>query len=452
MIKRAISWRNPELFAHIALPDWMRARLHDAGYIFAGNLLKLALGFATSAVIFRELGPSDAGRLTLALGVIGLISIVGEFGLRDAAVTYIARFLPTAPERAYSYGRAFFVARVILGALASAVGILGAGLLAARFYPDARVDDLIRLGAFSLFTSGLLAFGQVILEANKSFALMSRLSIFQAVLRAGLVGALFIAHGINVYALMMLEAVVPLAVFIYSLRLVPRAFYRPDLGITGWRLRTKTTDSLSLSTRLGTLFHFTKWIAVAALAFALVDKLDVLMLSYYRPPVEIGLYGVALALVGRLSVVENAVLTTAFPEACRYSTRAELRAFVVRSLKLTGLASAALLPLFAVGGLLIQVLYGVAYRDAAIPFYVLLAAFIIGLNTQPAAFILYPLNRPRWIAASNVLQLGLNVATNLILIPPFGILGAACAVLITQLGSTVITSAFVRYLLSGAAT
>ncbi len=426
-LRTIIGLRKRSIFA-----TEMRGQLRDVAYLVTGNLLKIALGVGTSAIIFRSLGPDDAGRLTLALGVIGLLSIVGEFGLRDAAVNYIARFLPTAPEQAYAVARTFFLSKVFLSALASAVGILGAGFIAGQFYPEARAADLIQLGAYSLFTSGLLAFAVVILEARQDFALISALSILQAVLRAALVVALFLVHGVNLYMLLLLESIVPLAVFIYSLRMIPRPFYL---------LR------LPLLTHLGTLFHFTKWIAVAAFASAIFLKLDVLMLSYYRSPAEVGFYAVALALVSRMDVVKTAVLTTAFPEACRRTGRAELRAFVFRSLRLTALATVAFLPLFVVGGWIIEWVYGAEYRAAVSALYPLLAGFLIGLNSQPAAFVLYPLNRPRWIAAGDLVQLGFNVAANLLLIPSFGIVGAAWGVLLTRLAGALLTFGFVRHLL-----
>jgi O-antigen/teichoic acid export membrane protein len=407
-------------------------QVRDVGFLTAGNLVKFALGLVTSAIVFRTLGPSNAGRLTLTLGIVGLVSIVGEFGLRDAAVNYIANFLSIAPERAYAIGRTFFFSKVVLSALASAVGIFGASFLAGYLYPGTQAEDLIRLGAFSLLTSGLLAFSAVILEAQRKFALISTLTIVQGAVRFVLVVLLFIAHGVNLYSLLLLEAIVPLAAFTYSLR-----FIRPDF----YALR------LPLFEHLGTLFHFTKWIAVAAVASAIFLKLDVLLLSYYRTPAEVGFYAVALALISRLEVFKTAVLTTAFPDACRQASRSELRKFVFRSLRFTGLASFALMPMFVIGAWAIEWIYGGEYGAAIPAFYPLLAGFLVGLNSQPAAFILYPLNRPKWIAGSDVVQLVFNTVVNLILIPTFGIVGAAWGVLLTRIAAATITFVLARQLL-----
>ncbi|HEY6042993.1 MAG TPA: polysaccharide biosynthesis C-terminal domain-containing protein, partial [Anaerolineae bacterium] len=173
-------------------------------------------------------------------------------------------------------------------------------------------------------------------------------------------------------------------------------------------------------------------------------KLDVLMLSYYRSPVEVGFYAVALALVSRLDVLKNAVLTSSFPDACRQASPQELRGYIRQSLKLTALSSAALVPLFALGQILIELLYGTEYSAAVPVFSLLLVGFIIGLNAAPIAFVLYPLNRPRWIAASDVLQLVFNSSVNLLLIPSSGIIGAALAVVLTRFFAALITFVLVR--------
>lgn len=424
------TWLRSQHALAFLLP--MRSQLQNVGLLVGGNILNIGLGIATSALLLRALGPSDVGRLTLALSVVGLMSIVGEFGLRDAAVNYIAHFLPTAPDKAAVVARTFLLSKAFLSALASSIGLISAGVIAAQFYPQVHVADLIRLGAFSLFTSGLLGFVLVVLEAQQSFAAISAITVLQAALRAVMVALLFATGNINLYALLALESLVPLAVFIYGLRFIPRSFLalrRPLLG------------------HFGLLWHFTKWIALAAVASTIFLKLDVLMLGYYRAPGQVGLYVAALAIVGKLNVVKNAILTTAFPEACRRTEQDTLRGFVFQSLRVTALATVAFLPLFGIGGYLIEWLYGAAYIGAVPALYPLLAAFLIGLNAEPVAFVLYSLNRPRWIAAGDLIQLALNVLVNLALIPAFGIIGAALGVLVTRIAGALITFTLVRHFL-----
>jgi O-antigen/teichoic acid export membrane protein len=195
---------------------------------------------------------------------------------------------------------------------------------------------------------------------------------------------------------------------------------------------------------LGLLFQFTKWIAIAALAGTLFLKLDVLMLSGLRAAAEVGVYAAALALVAKLEAVKNAVLTTAFPQACRCTRRGEMRVYVSRSLRLTGATSLAMLPLFLMGSMLIVRLYGADYGAAAPAFYPLLAAFLIGLNVEPVAFVLYPLNQPRWVAVNEVAQLAVGLVMGLALIPALGIVGVAWGVLVARIAAALVTFGLVR--------
>jgi O-antigen/teichoic acid export membrane protein len=396
--------------------------------LLAGNALKIGLGLATSALVFRSLGPGNVGRLTLALSIVGLFAILGEFGLRDAAVNYISRFLVTAPGRAYAIGQTFMLCKVSLATLAAGAAFTLATLVTAHFYPQTRIDDLVRWGAFSLLANGLLGYSLVILEARQHFRALAALSMAQGLLRTALIISLFLTNHLTLPLMLVLESVVPILAFGYSLRLVGRPFLRLHRPLMqDWRM----------------LFHFTKWIAVAALASTIFLKLDVLTLSYYRSSAEVGAYAAALALVGRLDVLKSAVLTTAFPDACG-RRGPELRAFVGGSLRLTGIATLALLPLFAVGGWLIGLLYGPAYAGAAPAFMLLLAAYLIGLNAEPAAYVLWPLDRPRWIAASDLLQLAVSAVASLALVPVYGIAGAAWAVLLTRCVGALITATLVR--------
>lgn len=417
---------DPRQLAGRWLPD--RRQVRSAAYLAAGNVLKLGLGLISSAVIFRWLGPDLAGKLALVFSLVGLLSIMGEFGLRDGAVNYIARFATGAPQQAFAVGRTFLLSRMILAALASLIGWAGAGWVAIHFYPTLQVAGLIRLGALSLLADGLLGFVMVILEARQQFGMIAALGIVQAVLRAGCVVALALAHTLTLGALLILESAIPLAAVLYSLRWIPRDFIAP---------RRPLFQSFPL------LFHFAKWIAVAALSSAIFLKLDVLLLGRYRTPAEVGMYAVALALVAKLDVLKNAVLTTAFPEACRRTDRASLRGYIRQVTRLTSLATVLCLPLFVIGGAVIGWLYGPQYQAAVPALYPLLGAFLIGLNAEPAAYVLYPLNRPRWIAASDVLQLVFCALASVVLIPRGGILGAAWSVLLTRLLAALITSGLV---------
>ena len=402
--------------------------LRNIGVLLAGNVLRLGLGFLASALTYRVLSPEDAGRFTLALTLVGLFSIFAEFGFRDAAVNFVAG--AASPSNVQAVARSFLVAKLLFGTLAAALLAVLAQWILGRWYPGTVAPGLVRFAALSLFTGGLLNYVQTLLEARQAFGALSLISTAQALLRAAAITWLYFTGRIALWPLLALEVFLPVVLLMYGQRFLPR-------------------DWLSLRPPLfaafGRLWRFSRWIAVTAIAATIFLRLDVLLLGHFHPAAEVGVYGVALALLAKFEIAENALLTTTFPEACRYTAKKDLRAYVSRTLRLTGLASLGFLLFLPFVRWLLQLLYGPAYAGAAPPFGLLLVGFVIGLNFQPAAYVLYPLNRPQWIAASDVLQLICNAALGLWLIPRYGAPGAALTVLATRVVGAIVMFVLVAW-------
>jgi O-antigen/teichoic acid export membrane protein len=390
--------------------------LRNIGVLLAGNILRLGLGFLASALTYRVLTPEDAGRFTLILTLVGLFSIFAEFGFRDAAVNYIAG--AASPAEAQTVARSFLVAKLLFGTLAAALLALLAHWILGRWYPG-RVDaGLIQFAALSLLTGGLLNYMQTLLEARQNFGALSLLSTLQAGVRAAAIAFLFFTGRVALLPLLAVEVFIPLLLLAYGQRFLPREF----LSLRG-----------PLFAAFERMWRFSRWIAIAAIAATIFLRLDVLLLGHFHPEAEVGVYGVALALLGKFAIVENALLTTTFPDACRYTAKSDLRRYVRRTVRLTGLISLGFVLLLPLARWLLLFLYGAAYERAALPFGLLLVSFVIALNFQPAAYVLYPLNRPQWIATSDVLQLMCSVGLGLWLIPIYGATGAALTVLGTRI-------------------
>lgn len=399
----------------------------NVGVLLAGNVVKLGFGVLASALTYRALRPGDAGRFAIAMGLVSLFSFVAEFGFRDAAVNYIAG--AATPSEAQAVARSFLMAKLVFGTLAAALLAGLAGWIVNGWYAGAVQPGLVRLAALTLLTGGLLNYLQTLLEARQTFGALSLISTSQALLRAGVIVALFFTGRLALWPLVGMEVLLPLVLLAVGQRALPPGL-RPRL-------------LASLGAHFGRLWRFSRWIAVAAAASTIFLSLDVLLLGHFRPAAEVGLYGAALALLAKFEVVQNAILTSAFPDACRQRSRADLRAYLTRTLRLTGVASVGFLLVLPFSGLLVAGLYGPAYAGAVLPFAILLVGLAVGLNAQPAAFILYPLGRPRWIAGGDVLQLIVFAALGLSLAPRYGAVGIAIAVLLRQLFGAGLTAVFV---------
>ena len=395
----------------------LRAPLRDLSVLLSGNVVRLGLGLLASALVYRGLGPSEAGRLAIALGLVSLFSFLAEFGFRDSVVNYVAS--AASPEEAEAVARSFLLAKLVFGTLA-AIALAGlAGWIVGVWYRGMVEPGLVRLAALILLTGGLLNYVQTLLEARKRFAALSLITVAQGAVRAGAIVILFATGHVAVWPLIGLEVGLPLVLLIYGQRFLPPEL-RPRLA-------------RAMASQLGRLWRFSRWIAVASAAATIYLSLDVVLLGHFRTAAEVGLYGAALALVAKFEVVQTAIFASAFPEACRYRSPHDLRAYVSRTLRLTGLVSVAMLLILPFAGIALPALYGGNYVGAVAPFSILLLSLVVGLNAAPVSFVLYPLERPSWVAAGNVLQLVFFMGLGLWLIPTRGAVGAALTALATQL-------------------
>lgn len=362
-------------------------QLHSMGWLVLAQGFSLLLSLVTGVIIFRQLGPTDIGRVTLAFSVMGLFSLLAEFGLRDAAVNYISREKRRQGGRLVALVGSFFSAKLLLAGGAAVLGLSLAAHIAHQVYPGLQMGILFQLAAVGLFSNGLLGFSLAVLEGEQRFAAVSLVQVFQSLLRAVLV---LLCFGLNILTapmLLSLEVLTPAVAFLYSWRLLPPP-----------RLAAPTRLELRR------LFKFSRWIAVSAVAQTLLLRLDMLLLSHFHNATTLGLYAAAASLVNRLNILRAAALTSALPEASRRLSAAELRAFVRESLQITGLISLLLLPLFGLGGPLLRWLYGSNYEAAMPVFNLLLAAFLVGFNLQPLNYVFYALNRLAWLAGRDVAQ------------------------------------------------
>src|SRR3990172_3573903 len=97
--------------------------LRNVAILLAGSAVRLGLGFIASVLTYRALPPADAGRLTVVLSLVGVFSLLAEFGFRDAAVNYIAGAASVAEAQRVAHS--FLAAKMLFGTLAA---VLLAGL------------------------------------------------------------------------------------------------------------------------------------------------------------------------------------------------------------------------------------------------------------------------------------------------------------------------------------
>ncbi len=402
--------------------------------LFVGNMAArlgalAALGVAT-VMMARAGGPSLVGAFTLMRVLPGLAGVLAAAGL-PGAVPYFLASMSHEPRL-----RPTLALLAVFGStLATVVWLALTPVLHVAFFRDWGVR-LVLLGALAVFTQLFVAVGKALLQGSQdlrgaNLAIVAEeaayLPIYAVTLPFGTSATLMVV------ALVLADAVVALGI---AWRLVRVGFFRgwgrPSVAlgrqVAGYGLRGQLGGLLSLVNL----------------------RLDVAILGALAGPAVLGVYSVASKYAELLRLPGLAVNYVLYPSFARdgaTDARTRTRALLPRTAGLNVLGA---IPLALLATPLIPLVFGAQFTGAVHPALILL----LGLLGEGVAGLigayLYGIGRP----GLNSLAIGagvvVTVVLDLLLIPRFGVAGAAVASTVAYLATdATLLTCFVRTRKSG---
>ena len=375
----------------------------SVAFNLAGQLGSLAIGFVSSIVLARLLGPADRGLLALLISVSELTFVLAGLGLPLAVMFFASR---AAPQTAALLGNS----------LAYGIGLFA--VLVPAFF-------LLREPLGDAFARG---------EGGSAWALVAAivsLNFLNWTTRNQLVGGL--RFGLSNLLVVASKAMTLLGVVILVGLL--------DWGVTGGLVATGLGSLLSIAASLSVLLRHARpeldgdlfrrmvsyGVRVQAGAFfsTVNTRLDVLVLQAFRPLASVGYYVVAQVVAELVIVLARAFQGSVLPLVAREEGRGETTAVALRHHSF--LAAVAVLVNAGFGTLVILYAYGDEFRPALEPMLILLPAMWFLGTGNVVASDLGGRGRPGTSSALAALAAGLTLVLDLILIPPYGVNGAAVA-------------------------
>jgi O-antigen/teichoic acid export membrane protein len=173
-------------------------------------------------------------------------------------------------------------------------------------------------------------------------------------------------------------------------------------------------------------------------------RLDQMLIAALLPPRELGLYVVAVAWSGAMTPVVNAVAGTLFPAvASQHNPDVRIRTFGRGCRLAAALAATAAVAIFVSTPLAITMLFGDSFSAAVAPALVLVPAGALAALNGVTEEGLRGLGHPSEAMLGELVGLTATITLLALLLPRFGIMGAAVASLIAYLsvGVTLLTQA-----------
>jgi O-antigen/teichoic acid export membrane protein len=401
------------------------------GLLLLAHVVRAILGLVAGALVARALDPSRYGAYAVAGAAVAVGITVADFGLSTSAARQIAADLAKAPGRAYRSAAAFARLRLLGGLLVLMAALVLAGPVAALLgLPDGDGPTLVRLAAATVLAAAANGVVSTIHHGLRRYRSLVVGQISVSLATVGGLAALFAADRLTLTTAMWMGIAGNLVSLGIGFALLPAPWRAALRGRAPWR----GEESRALRS-------FTAWLGISAVFTIAWTQLDLVLVSRLLDAREVGLYGLALALAFKADVLNQALHTTLLPAVSRLSGREAYAAHVRRSLARSVVLAVPLLLALPLVRPFISAVYGPEYAAAAPIFYGLAAILLFDLLTHPVLLLAFPMNLPRWIAASNALTTATLLVAGVALIPVFEVYGAVVAKLLAKVAGALVTGA-----------
>lgn len=404
----------------------LRGRLlGTSSKIYAGRLGGAALIFLAQAAIARLWGPELLGEYLLIIATVNIVSVVMPLGFETIGTYFAAEY------RARGEGhllRGFMTRSLVHIALSALVIFFGGLAVLGNFGEPGRVLLLFWLPTCMMAVANALIMcnGSLMVGLKHPYAGYLGDSVFRPILIITALGltALTLAPVPAFTTLIWAVAIGYLAIalihMIYSLRVVatevPTAIApRPREARRWWRFAIPWVVIV-----LGTDFFF---------------DLDLLILSGLLDKEALAIFGVCTRIFALVAFGVTAVYGVTLPDIFESEAKADRKGFMHKVGDANVVASTFALIMFvgiAVAAPIALMLFGPAFQAGHIPLAVLSLALLVRSVFGPSAMVLSLNDRPYSTLPAVALGTVTLVVANLVLVPAYGLTGAAWAAFMAQ--------------------
>ena len=367
---------------------------------------------ATDIVLARLLGPSAKGRFTLVLLLSQLAAVVAAWGM-DAALGVMAGRSREDARRGFANA---VIWTIVVGGLAAVVACWLYGL-PTDVRPRGPLAQLIPNLSAAQFLYGALAIPGELFFALGLYALLGRRQVvaYNAIrlLRRATLLALVVAAA-AVARLSLDVAVVCNLVALVATALAIVLAARRDGTASLHPSRPLLVEELRFGTR----------VLPGALAERLQLRSDAFLLNGLVGVSATGVYSVTAGLAETLWYIPNALGTVMFSRAVDPGEDAAGTAVVLARVTVA-ITILLAVPAFVLGPWLVEILYGSDFAEAGVALRWILPGIVAYSVVAVLSRFLVGCGRPGLATSAMLTGLGVNIASNLLLIPQLGIIGAA---------------------------
>ncbi len=397
--------------------SYARKAVYGTSLVFILSMLGGAAAYITRVVLARGLGPEKFGLFSSVFTLVIFFLFFRDLGFPQALIKYVAEF-----QAQKKYGEiksailSVFAMQMIGSIFLGLIFFFMADFLAIHYFKAAEAAPILKILIIYIFGSVLFIVTKDTLLGLQQTFLFALGEFMKNTIVLGLV-LLFFAFGMTLYAPVWAYAFVCFVLFL---------FYLPWLLHYFPFFKEKISDYRGVRR---SLFFFAVPVFFTAAGGKVIGYIDTLLLTYFRPLEEVGVYNAVLPTALLFLYLGSTIATTIFPivsellakkdhKRVRDGLRLIYKYLVVISFPIVGY-------FLVYAHFFLVSFFGLGYITGVLAFQILLIGVMVFMIASINHTVFSAIGKPALVTKIILGSAVLNIIANLFLIPRYGLTGAA---------------------------
>jgi O-antigen/teichoic acid export membrane protein len=398
----------------------LKELLLGSGVSFLVKLSGVLFAFLFNWIITKQYGAFELGIITSAISILSLGALLTKFGIDTSFLRFVSVFKLSNPKNILSIERKSYFIIVALSILITLLCYFNAEFIAVNIFNKPSLLESIKIISFGFLPFSLFSFHSEGLRALKDVKAYSFIQMTGRFMFGFLI--------ISIFNFLFKVKINPVFAFVISLYIT--LLY----SFIVWEFKKRklllnTIDEIDKKeTSFSKIFNLSFPLLLVSSSVYLLNWTDILILTYFGSEEDVAIYNIALkfAMLSKIMLTSvNAIAAPNFAESHHKNDNELLKKFAQDSTKIIFWFS---LPILLITILLPKTLlsiYGQEFEDAYIVLILFTLAQFISAISGSVGYLLIMTGYQKVSQNIMLFSTFLSILLNFILIPLYGINGAA---------------------------
>ncbi len=380
-------------------------------FSFVLKILGLALSYAFIVIVSRYFGAESYGRFSIAFTVLNVFALVFALGIPDATIKIVS----DQSINSKFHFRKTSMSLLILSAIVGSLILYALSGVLSDFYKDESLKRYFIISAISLTPLILLRLNFETLRGKKE------------IIRFG-----FLSHIIPFFAA---SIIVLIAFYYFNVIEDSIIISAYALGVViafvlsiFWIKKADNSKLKKYSAKQ--LMHYSFPMLATSSFIFIMGWTDTLMLGYYNDKVDVGVYNVVIR-IARIAIIAitsiNLVLAPKISELYGNSQLDEMKQLITKSTKLIFIITVPLVIVIMVANKLVLSIFGEEFLIGGTALIIVMMSQLFNAISGSSGQVMNMTGNHKKLRNFTIYSGILNISLNFLLIPLYGIIGAAIA-------------------------